>query len=76
MLSSKNELDTHHIWYVVTWVARSSPCFLSDLGISAGILTGRTDQVGWCCMGLFVRLDKSGRSSVAKKGNYVSINIF
>ena len=36
--SSKNELETHHRWYVVIWLAGSSLVFPSNLGIFVGIL--------------------------------------
>ena len=67
MLSSNKELDTHHRWYMVMWVVGSSQCFSSNLGISTGILTGTSGQARWCCMGLFVSLNKSSTSSVSKK---------
>ena len=42
--SSKNELETHHRWYVVIWFVGSSPVFPSNFGMSIGILTGTGGQ--------------------------------
>ena len=52
--SSKNELEMHHRWYVVIWLAGSSPVFLANLGISVGILTGTGGQAKWCKINILV----------------------
>ena len=74
--SSKNELEMHHRWYVVIWLAGSSPVFPSNLGISIGILTGSGGQAKWCLMGSFVSFDRSGNSRVARNGSFVGANGF
>ena len=74
--SSKNELETHHRWYVVIWLAGSSPVFPSNLGIFVGILTGTSGQAKWCLMGSFVSFEKLGNSRVAKNGSFVGANGF
>ena len=76
MLSSNNELDMHHKWYVVMCVVRSSLGFPSNLGIFVGILTRIVGQGGWCCMGLFVSLDRLGSSRAPKKRNYILVSGF
>ena len=74
--SSKNELETHHRWYVVIWLVGSSPVFPSNFGMSVGILTGTDGQAKWCLMGSFVSFNKSGNSRVAKNGSFVGANGF
>ena len=74
--SSKNELETHHIWYVVMWLAGSSLVFPSNFEMSIGILTGNDGQAKCCLMGSFVSFDKSGNSRVARNGSFVGANRF
>ena len=74
--SSKNELETHHRWYVVIWLVESSLVFPSNLGMSVGILTGTGGQAKWCLMGSFASFDKFGNSRVSSKGNFVGANGF
>ena len=74
--SSKNYLEAHHRWYVVIWLARSTPFFPSNLGISVGILTGTGGQAKWCLMGSFVSFDRSGNSTVARNGSFNGANGF
>ena len=74
--SAKNELETHQRWYVVIWLAGSSPVFPSNLGISVGILTGTGGQAKWCLMGSFVSFDRSGNSRVARNGSFIGANGF
>ena len=73
---SKNELETHHRWYVVIWLAGSSLVFPSNLGMSVGMLTGTGGQAKWCLMGLFVSFDRSSNSRVPKNGSFVGANGF
>ena len=42
--SSKNELDTHHKWYVVMWFTGSSLVFPLNFGMFVGILMGDGGQ--------------------------------
>ena len=74
--SSKNELETHHRWYVVMCLAGSSPIFPSNFGMSVGILTRTGGQAKWCLMVSFVSFDKSGNSRVVRNGSFVGANRF
>ena len=74
--SSKNELETHHRWYVVIWLAGSSPVFPLNLGMSVGILIRIGGEAKWCLMGSFVRFDRLGNSRVAINGSFVGANRF
>jgi hypothetical protein len=40
------EFDEHYKWKVITWLFGSLPYFLSNFGISEGILVGMTGQTG------------------------------
>ena len=60
--SSKNELEMHHRWYVVMWLAGSSPVLPSNFRMFVGILTGTSGQEKWFLMGSFVSFDRSGNS--------------
>jgi hypothetical protein len=53
-------------------VEGSSPSFLSNFGIFDNILDGIVDQYGSWEIGSFVNRNKSGKSSVARKGNGVN----
>jgi hypothetical protein len=55
----------------MTWLFESSPDLPSNFGMSDGILVGIMGQWGEYKMGSFKIIDKSGRSKVAKKGNYL-----
>jgi hypothetical protein len=74
--SSKNELETDHRWYVVIWLAGSSPVFPSNFGMSVGILTGTDGQEKWCLMGSFISFDKLSNLRVARNGSLVGTNGF
>ena len=74
--SSKNELETHHRWYVVMWLVGSSPVFPSNFRMFVGVLTGTSGQAKWCLMGSFVSFDKSGNSRVTRNGSFVGANEF
>ena len=74
--SSKNELQTHHRWYVVIWLVGSLSVFPSNFGMFVGILTRTDGQAKWCLMGSFVNFDKSGNSRVARNGSFVGANVF
>ena len=73
---SKNELETHHRWYVMMWLAGSSPVFPSNFRMSMGILTGTGGQAKWYLMGSFVSFDNSGNSRVTRNGSLVVTNRF
>ena len=68
-LSSTMELDMDHKWKVVMCAAGSSPRFLSNFGISEGILCSIGGQSELWLMGLFVSLWMLGMSKAAKKSN-------
>jgi hypothetical protein len=68
MESSIMLLEEHHKWKVMTWLARSSPAFPSNLGISEGSLVGIAGHVGSCNIGSFVSLLRFGMLREAKYG--------
>jgi hypothetical protein len=68
--SSIKEFDEHHKWKVITWLFGSSPGLPSNFGISEGNLAGIPGQKGECSIGSLVNRYKSGRSRVARKGNW------
>lgn len=47
-----------HRWKKMAWFARSSPTFLSNLGISGGSLVSMEGQVGSCVIGSLHNLHK------------------
>jgi hypothetical protein len=69
MESSIRELEKHQIWKVIMWVLGYFPGFPSNFGISNSSLAGIGDQNGACCMGSFVKCEKSKRCKVDKKGS-------
>jgi hypothetical protein len=71
MESSIKELDEHQRWKVMTRLFRSSPGLPSNFGMSDSNMVSITGQWGECRIGSFKILDKSGRSKVAKKGNFL-----
>jgi hypothetical protein len=66
-LSSINELDEHHKWYVMMCMEEYSLDFPLNLGMFDGILVGMTDHEGLWVIGSFVKCDKSGKYNVARK---------
>jgi hypothetical protein len=68
-LSSINELDEHHKWYVMMCVEGSSLGFPSNFGISNGNLEGIIEHNGSWAIGSFVNHEKSSKYSVARKYN-------
>jgi hypothetical protein len=71
MESSIKELDEHQRWKFMTWLFGSSPSLPSNFGMSDSNLSGITVQWGECRIGSFKILDKSDRSKVDKKGNFL-----
>jgi len=69
MLSSINDLDEHHKWYVMMCVEGSYLSLPSNFGISDGNLEGIFDHDGSCEIGPFVNHEKSGKSNVVRKDN-------
>jgi hypothetical protein len=66
MESSIILLEEHHKWKVMTWLARSSLAFPSNLGMSEGSLVGITGHVGSWNIGSFVSFLRSGMLREAK----------
>ena len=61
-------LEENHRWKVMTLLARSSPAFPSNLGMSEGSLVGIAGHVGSCNIGSFVSFLRSGMLREAKYG--------
>jgi hypothetical protein len=61
-------LEEHHRWKVMTWLARSSHAFPSNLGMSEGSLVGIASYVGSCNIGSFVSLLRYSMLREAKYG--------
>jgi len=64
---SIKELEEHQRWKVMTWFLGYSPGFPSNFETLDDSLEGIRGQNGACCMGSFVKCEKSSISKVAKK---------
>ena len=58
--------EENHKWKVMIWLARLSPIFSSNLGMSKGSLVGIAGHVGLCNIGSLVSLVRSGILREAK----------
>jgi hypothetical protein len=68
-LSSINELDEYHKWYVMMCVEGSSHGFPLNFRILDGGLEGIFNHKGSWEIGSFNNHDKSGKSNVSRKDN-------
>jgi hypothetical protein len=59
--------EENHKWKVMIWLARSSPIFPSNLGMSKGSLVGIVGHVGLCNIGSLVSLVRYG---MLREANY------
>ena len=74
--SSFIEFEEHQRWKVVMCTPRSSPTFLSKLGMSEGSLIGTGGHATLCCTGPFINFDKSGKFKFARKGSFGLIGVW
>jgi hypothetical protein len=68
-ISSINEFDEHHKWYVMICVEGSSLGLPSNFRIFEGSLEGISYHEGSWLMGSLVNHEKSSKSNIARKGN-------
>jgi hypothetical protein len=68
-LSSINNLDEHHKWYVEMCIEGSSLGFPWNFGILNDNFEGIFRQDGSWEIGSFVNCDKSDKSNIVRKGN-------